>query len=388
VFLVVVLAGFAAANVYVGWRMVHAPKWPRAWRVGLTLLIVALSVSAPLGLMLWRTHGADEMRPLTLVGTTWAGALFLLSVVLGALDLLRAGAAVVRRVRRGPAPVDLDRRRLMARAVAGVAGVTAAGLTTIALRSAAEPPREVDVKVPLARLPGAFQGFRIVQLSDLHVGPLLRKPFLDHVVDRTLALEPDVVAITGDLVDASPSDLRDVVSPLARLRARHGVFFVTGNHEYYVGADAWFETLPSLGIRPLRNERVEIARGSDRLDLAGVEDASASHQGSGHGADYERALAGRPTDRPVVLLAHQPRQVFDAERYGVDLQLSGHTHGGQIAPFGLITRLVQPALAGLHRFGTDAAPTWLYVNRGTGFWGPPMRLANPAEITIVELTRA
>ncbi|MEK6609137.1 MAG: metallophosphoesterase, partial [Myxococcota bacterium] len=224
-------------------------------------------------------------------------------------------------------------------------------------------------------------GLTIVQLTDLHVGPTLGRAFVAEVVTRTNALTPDLVAITGDLVDGSPERLQDAVAPLAELRARHGVYFVTGNHEYYSGADAWLPALARLGIRTLRNERVTIGAGAAAFDLAGVDDFTALGMADGHGPDLPRALAGRDPSRAVVLLAHQPRAVHEAARLGVDLQLSGHTHGGQIWPFRWIVRLAQPFVAGLHRVGA----TQIYVSRGTGFWGPPMRLCEPAEISRIVL---
>ena len=383
VFLAVVVALTVVTHRYLWVRFIRDPAWPRPWRRAATFALVTLAVAMPAGLALWRIVGADAARPLSYLGATWSGVLLIVVFVLLAVDALRSANALRRRLARRPAPVDGDRRRLLARALACATGTGAAGLSGVAFASASRPPAVVHVRIALAKLPRAFEAFRIVQLTDVHVGPILRREFLADLVARTNALEPDVVAITGDLVDGTVDELRDVVAPLADLRARQGVFFVTGNHEYYSGAEAWLAHLPTLGVRVLRNERVELRRGAEVIDLAGIDDATAKDFGPPHGADLDRALAGRDARRAVILLAHQPRQVFDAERLGVDLQLSGHTHGGQIAPFGLFVRLVQPVVAGLGRFG----PTTLYVSRGAGTWGPPMRLANPAEITVVELTR-
>lgn len=199
---------------------------------------------------------------------------------------------------------------------------------------------------------------------------------------RTNALEPDVIAITGDLVDGTVEDLREHVAPLAGLRAKHGVYFVTGNHEYYSGVDAWIAELSRIGVRVLRNERVEIRVGDDAIDLAGVDDFSARRV-PGHGPDLKRALEGRDPARELILLAHQPRAIEEASRLGVGLQLSGHTHGGQIWPWTYLVYLQQPYVSGLHRHG-DAQ---VYVSRGTGYWGPPMRLGADAEITKLTLVR-
>jgi predicted MPP superfamily phosphohydrolase len=234
-----------------------------------------------------------------------------------------------------------------------------------------------EVRVTLPRLPHELDGIKILQLSDLHVGPSLGQEFVKHVVELTNADQPDVIAITGDLVDGAVSELRHLIEPFAQLKARYGVYFVTGNHEYYSGVEAWCTFLQELGVRVLRNERVSIGSAAASFDLAGIDDYSASHFGPGQGPDLAHALRGRDPSRELVLLAHQPRAIHEAERAGVGLQLSGHTHGGQIWPFGFLVKLQQPAVAGLRRIG-DA---FLYVSRGTGYWGPPMRLGAPSEIT-------
>jgi predicted MPP superfamily phosphohydrolase len=235
-----------------------------------------------------------------------------------------------------------------------------------------------QVRVPLGKLPKELSGYTIVQLTDIHVGPTIGRAFIEQIVRTTNALQPDLVAITGDLVDGSVAALGALVEPLRELRAKDGVFFVTGNHEYYSGVDAWLAHLGTLGIRVLRNERVALR---DGLDLAGVDDTSAGGFGRGHGQDVARAMEGRDTSRALVLMAHQPKAVREASKHGVDLQLSGHTHGGQIWPWGYAVRLDQPHVAGLH----DHDGTAIYVSRGTGYWGPPLRVGAPAEITRIEL---
>jgi predicted MPP superfamily phosphohydrolase len=257
-----------------------------------------------------------------------------------------------------------------------------AALAGFAVWSAGRGPKVKDVEVPMAKLPPGADGMTIVQLTDIHVGPTIGREYIEELVRRTNALEPDVIAITGDLVDGSVAQLGEAVAPLAQLRARYGVYFVTGNHEYYAGAVSWVRYLETLGIRVLRNERVTIGDGEHVIDLAGVDDWHAT--GGGHGPDLPRALAGRDRRRACVLLAHQPKQIGEAAALGVDLQLSGHTHGGQIWPFGYLVYLQQPYIAGLVRH----AGAWLYVSRGSGWWGPPMRLNAPSEITRVVLRAA
>jgi predicted MPP superfamily phosphohydrolase len=298
---------------------------------------------------------------------------FLLVAFFGLADLARLLAFVVARY-RGPAEPDPERRIVLARTVA--AGVTAvvAGLSTIGIRSALSGIQIKQLDVKLRGLPQELAGFRLVQISDVHVGPLLRKDWVAHVVEQIRQLAPDLVAITGDLVDGRVHELREHVAPLAKIEARRGVYFVTGNHEYYSGVEEWYAHLPSLGVRPLRNERVEVAPG---LELAGIEDPTGA-------PDLAAALHGRDPEVALVLLAHQPRQFAEAAKRGVPLTLSGHTHGGQIWPFSWLVALAQPYLAGLHRRGESQ----LYVSRGTGFWGPPMRVFAPAEITLLRLQPA
>jgi predicted MPP superfamily phosphohydrolase len=241
----------------------------------------------------------------------------------------------------------------------------------------ARRPRVVRVTVPIQDLPSDLAGFRILQLSDLHIGPTIRRPFVDAVVDRANALRPDLIAVTGDVADGLVPDLRDHVAPLGRLKAPHGTYFVTGNHEYYWDVRGWTRELQRLGLEVLSNEHRVVTRGTGRLLVAGVNDLSAAGDPAG-------AVAGAPPSDVRVLLAHQPRSAFAAKAAGYDLQLSGHTHGGQYFPFNLLVRLFEPFVAGLHRLES----MWLYVSRGTGYWGPPLRLGAPAEITLLELVSA
>jgi predicted MPP superfamily phosphohydrolase len=241
----------------------------------------------------------------------------------------------------------------------------------------ARRPRVVRVSVPIADLPADLAGFKIVQLSDLHVGSTIQRSFVDRVVDRANALAPDLVAVTGDVADGFVPELRDHVAPLGRLRAPLGTFFVTGNHEYYWDPRGWMRELERLGIKVLSNEHRLIERGRGRLLLAGVTDLSAA-------SNPHAAVAGAPDSDVRILLAHQPRSAFAAQDAGFDLQLSGHTHGGQYFPFNVLVRLFQPFVAGLHRLEA----MWLYVSRGTGYWGPPLRFGAPSEITLIELTAA
>jgi predicted MPP superfamily phosphohydrolase len=249
--------------------------------------------------------------------------------------------------------------------------------TAVGLANARRTAQVVRVDVRLAPLPPALEGFRIVQISDIHVGPTIKSAYLDAIVDRVNALDPDVVAITGDLVDGTVADLGQHVAPLARLRARHGTYFVTGNHEYYSGVHGWVVELQRLGVRVLHNEHVVLRHAGARLVLAGVPDYTGHHFDPAHRSDPAEALAGAPPGVTRVLLAHQPRTAAAAEQAGFDLQISGHTHGGQFFPWSLFVPLQQPFTAGLHQLGR----MWVYVSRGTGYWGPPKRIGAPSEIS-------
>jgi predicted MPP superfamily phosphohydrolase len=242
--------------------------------------------------------------------------------------------------------------------------------------------------VKLARLPKELSGFTLAQISDLHVGPTIREREVQRVVEQVNALKPDLVAITGDLVDGTVPQLGAATSLLAGLKSRYGTYFVTGNHEYYSGVVEWSQELARLGIRVLSNERVTIGDAVS-FDLAGVEDWSGlATAGQGNGSDLSRALAGRDAERSLVLLAHQPRKeaIAAAVRAGVELTLSGHTHGGQFVPFNLVVGAVFPYLAGLYRHEEGAQAGQVFVSRGTGYWGPPMRFGFPPELTKIVLT--
>ncbi len=275
-----------------------------------------------------------------------------------------------------------SRRVFLARSLAVTAGVVALGTAGTGAYLANSPPVVRRVPVTLAGLDPDLDGLRIVSFSDGHLSATYGGRRFERLVELVNEQRPDVVAIVGDLVDGDVHELRDEVAPLADLVSAQGVFFVTGNHEYFVDTRAWLRHLPTLGVEVLRNERVPIRRGSASFDLAGIDDRTAARSGvPGHGADLDAALDGRDDAVPVVLLAHQPYMVAQAQAAGVDLQISGHTHAGQLWPFDYAIRLDQPAVEGLSRHGD----TQLYVTAGAGYWGPPMRVGARPEVTVVEL---
>lgn len=372
VFLLVVVGITFGLHYYLWVRLVRDASLPLAWSRGLTAALVVLGVLMPVAMIISRVAPRNVASPVAWVAFTWMGVLFLLFFTLLPMELVRF-------VGHRTFAVDLERREALGRMLAGAAGVVSLIMGGAGMASALGQVALQKVTVPLARLRKG-KSYTLVQLTDVHIGPTLGKSFLEGVVATANAQDADVIVITGDLVDGTVAQLGELVAPLRDLRAKHGVFFVTGNHEYYSGADEWLAFLTGMGIRVLRNERVAID-GADGFDLAGVDDTSAHQFGAGHGQDVAKAMTGRDPSRAVVLLAHQPKAMPDAVKHGVDLQLSGHTHGGQIWPWGYAVRLDQPHVKGLSKDGD----THIYVSRGTGFWGPPMRVGAPAEVTRIEI---
>jgi hypothetical protein len=374
----------AGIHTYLWWRLVRPARLSRRWHLVATLVLVALFLSIPLTTTS-RLYAPALSSTLGWISLPWMALGGLTFVALVIVDLARLVAWLGRRtVSRSPELPSLSRREFLTRATGGAALAMGSSSVAAGMVQARGEHEIVDVEVRLAKLPRALDGFTIVQLSDLHVGMTIDRAFVERVVGHANRLSPDLIALTGDLIDGTVEDLREDVAPLGQLRARHGVFAVTGNHEYYAGADPWIAELTRLGARYLRNQRVTIGDGDASFDLAGVDDHSAGRW-PGHGEDLPAALAGRDPARALVLLAHQPRQVRRAARHGVDLQLSGHTHGGQIWPWHYLARVQQGGLlAGRYEHGG----TQLYVTRGCGYWGPPVRLLAPLEITRVILRTA
>ncbi len=378
-FLLIASSVLGSIHYYLWVRLVRDTRLPEPWSTVATWGLALLGVLIVVGMVSSRLVPRVYSSPVMWVVYIWIGLFFFLFMLLGSVDVVRGLVALAQRLGVAPPP-DPERRQFLARFAGGIVGAGGLGLGAYGLFNVLRPVAVKRVQVTLPSLPSAAHGFRIVQLTDVHVGPTIGKEFIEELVAKVNALEPDLVAITGDLVDGSVAELGALVAPLGKLRAKEGVYFVTGNHEYYSGVDEWLAFLGTLGIRVLRNEHVPI-RGEHGFDLAGIDDASAASFGHGHGRDLPRALVGRDASRALVLLAHQPNGIALAERLGVDLQLSGHTHGGQLFPWNFVVKLVFPFLAGLYRQGR----TQVYVSEGTGYWGPPMRVGTAAEITHIEL---
>ncbi|KDB06838.1 metallophosphoesterase [Burkholderia sp. lig30] len=365
-------------HAYVGFRLIPDLASP-ALRVAAALWLVASCFLIPLGMLSRRL----ESHPLG-DRFAWAGLLAMgffssLLVLTLARDLLLASLLTVDAL--APHAVSLARwRGISATAVP----LLALAVSAVGFLNARRRARVVHVDVPIDDLPDALHGFSIVQISDIHVGPTIKRGYVASIVQAVNRLQPDLIAVTGDVVDGSVAQLAGHAAPLGELRARHGAYVVTGNHEYYSGAQQWIDEFRRLGLHVLLNEHRTIEHDAGRLVIAGVTDYSAGQFEPAHRSDPGGALAGAPPDvRIRVLLAHQPRSAAAAAEAGFTLQLSGHTHGGQFFPWNFFVRLQQPFTAGLARWNG----LWVYTSRGTGYWGPPKRFGAPSEITRVRLVR-
>jgi predicted MPP superfamily phosphohydrolase len=391
IFLSLLLIVLGPVHWYLWRRLVKDTTRSRAGRRAGTIAIYALVASLFAAVIVPRVVGEGTGFFVALVGYIWLAMLFYLLVILLVLEVPRLIASRLARpatvahaasqVDEAPAaaapqddaPLDVTgvgRRLVIARGIAIGAGLVAAGVVGSGVRTALGPPQLKRIQIPLTKLPRNLDGYRIAVVSDIHLGPLTGVEHTRRIVDAINGMDADLVAVVGDLVDGTVAELRDEAEPMRGLRSRDGSYFVTGNHEYYSGVEQWIEHVRELGMRPLQNERLEI-RG---LDLAGVNDA-------GGAPDYAKALKDRDPAKAIVLLAHQPVQAHEAAKYKVDLQLSGHTHGGQMAPFNFIVKLQQPIVSGLG----EVDGTKVYVTNGAGFWGPPVRVGAPPDITLVEL---
>lgn len=369
----------ALLHLYIGLRIVPAlqPPWA-AWAVG---LVLAISMGViPFSRRSARLRSAAGADALAAAGLWFIGLFSSLFVLTVLREVLLLAAWVM--LAAWPAAFELSD---WSATTAAAVPLLALAVTLIGFVNARRTARVRSVDVPIAGLPDALHGFTIAQISDVHVGPTIRQRYLEAIVARVNRIGADMIAVTGDLVDGPVARLGAHVAPLARLASRHGTYFVTGNHEYYSGVLGWIAELRRLGLRVLLNEHVVLHHEEASIVVAGVTDYGAHHFAEHHRSDPVAALSGAPAQAAVrILLAHQPRSAHAAERAGFDLQLSGHTHGGQFWPWNLFVRLQQPFTAGLHRWRA----LWVYTSRGTGYWGPPKRFGAPSEITRLRLVPA
>lgn len=359
-------------HAYIGARLLPDLPVPMVIKALGVVWLIASTLLVPAALMARRlsTTWADKLSWTGMLAMGFFSSLFVLTV---ARDIFLLIAMLAHWQPAGLAAYSAAAAAVLAVAVSVIGYFNARGLAKV-----------VKVDVPITNLPEAFDGFTIAQISDIHVGPTIKGPYLNRIVDRVNSLQPDAIAITGDLVDGSVRELSAHTAPFARLSAQHGAYVVTGNHEYYSGAESWIEELRRLGLRVLLNEHVVVARGDASLVLGGVTDFTAGAFIESHRSDPVKALDGAPANAAArVLFAHQPRTAPAAAAAGFDLQLSGHTHGGQFWPWNLFVPMQQPYVHGLNRHES----LWVYVSRGTGYWGPPKRFGAPSEITLVRLVK-
>ncbi|AZG47750.1 metallophosphoesterase [Gordonia insulae] len=369
---------FALITFWLHRRLVHATDLPRPWSVIVDVVLVVLWVLALVGIATGRLLDPAWFRIPAFVGLTWMAAV--LYLVLG-LVIVAIGSLIARavaRARHTPSDVAMSTRRRSVRVATAAVVVIALATTAYGLVEAARP-QVVQAEVDLPDLPAGFDGIRVALISDLHVGPARDERFTRRVVDLVNEQRPDLIVIAGDLTDGTVAQVGPDLAPLADLSAPLGVFGVSGNHEFYADdGGRWLDAWEELGVHTLRNQRVTVEHNGSAIDLAGIQDATAP---TPYEPDLPAALADRDPSRFVLLLAHEPRQALEASDLGVDLQLSGHTHGGQMWPIRYLVTLQQPSLQGLDRVGS----TVLYTTRGAGAWGPPVRVGAPPEITILEL---
>jgi predicted MPP superfamily phosphohydrolase len=373
-------------HLYVGLRILPDLPWGTAGVVGGAMLLVAFTLAIPLA-MLARRMPRRRADVLAWIGFIAMGAFSYLWVltVLRDVILIAWEALAAASPAWAESGVLLSRLERFRSGSAAAIPIIAAAATLVGLYNARRRAAVREVAVPVARLPAALHGFTIAQISDVHVGPTIKHGYVERIVRAVNGLDADLIAITGDLVDGSVSHLAAEVAPLALLSARHGVFFVTGNHEYYSGVEGWVAHLRGMGFTVLQNQHAVLDHEGAQVVVAGVTDYSAVHFYPEHKSDPARAAAGAPGAAGLrLLLAHQPRSAFAARDAGFDVQLSGHTHGGQFLPWNWLVRLQQPFTAGLARLGD----LWVYTSRGTGYWGPPLRLGAPSEITLLRLVGA
>jgi predicted MPP superfamily phosphohydrolase len=383
-FLTVVTLVWGGAHWYVGRRLLRPLELPKKLERRGWIAVFAVAAVGPLTMVTNRAFGDSSLiTPLRWISYTYMGLFSLVFAGFLLRDLGLGLAAFYRRVRKAPPP-DHDRRRFLVNATnAGFAGLGAM-LSTWGLIEAVRVPEVTEVEVRVEGLPADLDGYRIAQITDVHIGPTIKGGWLSDTVAKVNAQGADLIAVTGDLVDGSVEMLGADVAPLGGLEAPDGVYFVTGNHEYYSGADEWCAEVARLGLTVLNNAHRVVTHGAATMIVAGVTDYRAGRHSEAHETNPDAAIADAPAADFKLMLAHQPRSIYGASRLGFDLQISGHTHAGQFFPWSLFVGLAQPVTDGLHLWER----TWIYVSRGTGYWGPPNRAGVPSEITLLTLKRA
>jgi uncharacterized protein len=360
---------------YIGWRLLPALGFGPAGVFAGAALLIGACIVIPQSVRVRSMRDRKMADRIAWVGLLAMGLFSTLLVATLLRDVFLLGAHWFLSARQAAALVTPSARIVVVLTL----------LVTLLGFLLARRPRLVQVEIPVAYLPEGLHGFLIAQISDVHVGPTIKRGFVERIVNRVNNLNADLIAVTGDLVDGTVQQLSAHTAPLAKLEARHGAYFVTGNHEYYSGERAWTDELRRLGLTVLKNQHVVLQHGGALLVVAGVTDFGAHRFDPAQRSDPAAALRGAPANAAAkILLAHQPSSAAAAASAGFDVQISGHTHGGQFWPWNLFVRYFQPFTSGLHRLKN----LWVYVNRGTGYWGPPNRFGVPSEITCIRLVAA
>ncbi|MCV7191744.1 metallophosphoesterase [Mycolicibacterium brumae] len=388
-FIVMLTAALALMHFYLWRRLIRGTSTPGWTRRALTLAFLVptaalvVTIGSRVATVLSWAFGEDGLAWVERVGYIWLGLVFYLTLTLLVTEPVRwALRGWARRPVDGAAPAGASggRRLLVNRATAAVAAVVSVAVVGVGISTAMGPPNLLTVPIRLQGLNPAFDGYRIAMVNDVHLGVFSNRAQTERIVAMVNDTDPDLVVIVGDLVDDTVGHLAPAAEPLRNLRSADGVYFVTGNHEYYVDdTPEWIDELSQLGVRTLANANTTIRRGDASFNLAGVTDIVGERLSQP--PDFDRAMEGADDSVPTVLLAHQPVQVREAAEHGVDLQLSGHTHGGQMWPFHYAVLSQQPALAGL----STIDGVQLYISRGAGFWGPPVRVGAPPDVSLLVL---
>ncbi|MGE6332469.1 metallophosphoesterase [Stenotrophomonas sp. NPDC077659] len=365
-------------GLYVAWRLfwpLRLPVWAKAL---LSLLLVALAVQLRIVATFWGTMASPEIPQMAIaVLATGSTAVLLLALAM----LLFDAGLLAARVLRLPRAVSALHTPLLRPLAAGAAFL----LSAYGVSQGMAVPKPHQVEVSIKDLPAAFDGYRMLQLTDIHASRLLTGDWVRQVVAESNALKPDLIVITGDLIDGTVAARRDDYRPLGDLQAPDGVIAITGNHEYYAQYREWMQAFRALRMQVLENSHTQVQRGGAALTVAGVTDPVAARYGLPL-PDLKAALAGADPAAPVILLDHRPRNAVDAAAHGVKLQLSGHTHGGQIIG---MDQLVKRANGGFVSGRYEVDGMTLYVSNGAGLWaGFPARIGVPSEITVFTLRRA
>lgn len=388
-FFIVFITLLGIMHGYVGWKIFSGLNLNSSFAI-IGIILLAILTLLPVLPILFRYNGYESslLDKLSLIGYTSLGFFTLSFVAFLSKDLLFKvwgfissffSADVKQQI-----TLDVDKREFLEKSLS-IGILSLIGPTTAyGFYSARKGPTIINQDIYLKNLPDSFENFTIAQISDLHVGPTIKKPYVVKVVNQISTINPDLIAITGDMVDGSIDYLRRDLEPLSQVVAKYGTYFVTGNHEYYSGAERWLDETDRMGFTNLVNDNKLITIKDQNIALAGVNDYRAHQIIPSHRSNPQAALKGINSKKVKILLAHQPSSIFQANEAGFDLQISGHTHGGQFWPFTYPTKKANPYLSGLHNHNG----TQIYVNSGTGYWGPPLRLGVTAEITLFKLKKS